>query len=460
MGLTLLVTLPLAACSGGGGAGGGPAFPALGGSGSAAIPNGPVPLGPTAAPTAPGAAASNAAPAPGSPANPHPSQPLPPSQPPGAAHGGPTPLPPPAPIVTSAPPPGHTPAPPPVQTPAPPPAQTPAPPPVQTANVCQHFRSNPMCSPLPSNKSVSPNSSSWSSLLFQPGRDTIQGIEVTVDPSDINDGNEPLFPLVAGQPSYRETIACDVVSWSSWVCGLTNQNDTVISVPTNMRPAGNSDHHASIADYTRGGEEDFWLLSRDVLVEGGTLHVGGGGFCPWSGDGTNCSGSTATRLATSLGGIDPIDVRNAERSPNGTLPYALSVTALCADPSSVWPATASDGSNTDTTPACFGHTGSGQRPPEGTRVYLDKNDAEINMTNNAPYVKTILRTMDRDHLGMTITDTNWAGGPGLAPQYRRGDWAFAEVEAGLPTSGTVLLPITTNGIDLRSDVKFCSNGTC
>jgi len=317
-----------------------------------------------------------------------------------------------------------------------------------------------MCSPLPSNKSVSPNSSSWSSLLFQPGRDSISGIEVSTDPTNPNDGSTPLLPLLAGQPSYTETIACDAVSWADWVCGLTNQNGAVIRVPTNFKRASNSDRHAKIADSMRQGEEDFWLVQSDWIVDNGTIHVGGAGFCPWSGDGTNCSGSTATRLPLSLGEITEEDVKAAEVSPNGSLPYALAMQALCADPSSVWPATASDGINTDSTPACAGHTGPGQRPPEGTRGYIDLTDAQINATSNLPYVKTILRTIDREHYGLIITDTNWDGAPGLSVNSRKGDWTFAKLEAALPTSGTVHLPVTTSGIDLRADVKFCSNGTC
>lgn len=317
-----------------------------------------------------------------------------------------------------------------------------------------------MCAPLPASKSIAANSNSWSSLLFQSGHNYLQSIEVTNDVGDVNDASEPLYPLSGGAPAYSETIACDVVSWSNYVCGITNQNGAVINVPTNIVPAANSDHHASIADYARGGEEDFWLFPTSGLTNNGTIHVGGAGFCPWSGDGTNCSGATATSIATSLGGIDPVDLQNAESSATGSLPVAISVSALCADPSYVYPAVGSDGSNTNGSSACSGYTGSGQRPPEGTRAYLDKSDADIDATNNAPYVKAILRTMDRDHLGMTVTDTNWSGAPGLAPQYRKGDWSFARSEAGLSLSGTVSLPITTNGIDLSTAVRFCSNGTC
>ncbi len=318
-----------------------------------------------------------------------------------------------------------------------------------------------MCAPLPLVKAVASNSNSWAALLFQDGRNAFQHIEVTTDPNDRDDGSEPLYTLDATTPSVLVTIECDVVSWSAATCAKSHMRGTTIRVPAALRAAPNSDHHASIEDTIRGGEVDFWLFPTGEPSS--RAHVGGAGFCPWSGNGTDCSGSTATNIATSLGGIDPVAVRAAENDPHGTLPYSVSVTALCADPSWVFPATYSDGSNTNGTPACAGHTGPGQRPPEGTRGFIDRSDSEIDATANAPYAKVILRTMDREHLGFTLTDTNWAGGPGLAPQYRTSSpaaWGFALREAGLGSSGTVRLPITTHGIDLRADVKFCSNGTC
>ncbi len=126
----------------------------------------------------------------------------------------------------------------------------------------------------------------------------------------------------------------------------------------------------------------------------------------------------------------------------------------------MFPATYSDGSNTNGSSACSGHTYSGARPPEGTRWFIDMSDADINATNNAPYVKALLRTMDREHFGGIISDTNWSGAPGLTPQYDRGDFSFAAVEAGMPPQAYAQVPFTLNGISLRDTVKFCSNGSC
>ena len=222
---------------------------------------------------------------------------------------------------------------------------------------------------------------------------------------------------------------------------------------------GGGDHHLLWDDFADNGEVDLW--DADQPGNGSTLHVGGGGFCQWGTDGTGCSGSTATQIDTSLGGVDAALLQAAESDPHGTLPYALAVAGLCNDPTFVYPAKASDGSNSDGAPACSGHTGPGQRPPEGTRWFLALHDADINATNNAPYVKVLLRTLDEDHYGATIVDTNWNYAPeGYQLQFNRGNYAFAAAEAGIPYGADVGLPITTNGINLSTAVKFCSNGTC
>lgn len=318
-----------------------------------------------------------------------------------------------------------------------------------------------MCVPLPATKAVALASGAWASLLFQSGHDALQHIEVTTDDSDGNDGSEPLYMRTADTQNVAVTIHCDLFPWSAHSCASSDSDGATMQIPEVLRSAPNSDHHASIDDRVRGGEVDFWVFPTGAPPT--DAHVGGAGFCSYAGDGTNCSGATATNIATSLGGIDPVVVRGAESDAHGALPYAISVSALCADPSWVFPATYSDGSNTDGSSACANHTGTGQRPPEGTRGFIDRSDADIDATSNAPYVKVILRTMDREHLGFTITDTNWSGAPGLAPEYRTSSptaWGFALAEAGLGSSGTEQLPITTNGIDLSTDVKFCSNGTC
>jgi hypothetical protein len=332
--------------------------------------------------------------------------------------------------------------------------------------ICVHFAANPMCHPLPANPAVSVNSTVWSLLEFQAGHNNIGGLLVSTAKdqfTDPNDGSEPLEELVPGQATTPQKISCSAASWSAFVCGISHLQGTTLNVPADMTPAGNSDHHFSYDDASAasgvGGEYDFWLAKQPGPA-GSSMTVGGAGFCKWGTDGTGCSESTATNIATSIGGIDATVLKAAESNPNGTLGYAVASAALCADPSFVYPANASDGSNTNGSSACAGHTATGQRPPEGTRWYLNMTDDQVNATNNAPYVKVILRTMDRQHYGGVIVDTNWSGAPGLSIDYHRGDYSFAANEAGIGISTDMHIPITTNGIDLQSDIRFCSNGTC
>jgi hypothetical protein len=378
----------------------------------------------------------------------------------------PTPTPKPAtPVPTVAPtatPKPATPVPTPVPTATPTAKPVPQPTLGNAAMICSHFASNPMCSPLPANPNVSNQSGAWAALEFQSGHNSLASMLVSnaADPFlDPNDSDEPLDELVPGTPTVSQKIVCDAVAWGPSLCTGTHMQDTVLNLPAAMLPAGNSDHHYSYDDATAGGEYDFWLANVPGAA-GATLDVGGAGFCRWGTDGTGCSGSTATGIVTSLGGIDATEVQQAEASPNGTLSYALSSDALCADPSSVYPAASSDGANTNTSAACSNALASGARPPEGTRFYLNLSDADVNATSNAPYVKVILRTLDRQHYGGVVVDTNWSGAPGISFSRHRGNFGFAATESGLPYATDQTIPITSNGIDLPAQIRFCSNGTC
>ncbi len=330
------------------------------------------------------------------------------------------------------------------------------------ALLCVHFAANPMCRPLPSNPSVSPQSAAWAALDFQAGRNAFGGLGLSNAPipfNDPNDDTEPFEELVPGAATIAQTIVCDIESWGPGLCTSTHVQGRTIDVPADMMPEGNGDHHYSFDDPLAGGEYDFWLAQMPQAA-GATMNVGGAGFCAWGGDGTGCSGSTATNIVTSLGGLDATSIASAELVQDGTLPYAIASAALCADSTFVYPATSSDGFNTNTSPACAGHTGPGQRPPEGTRWFLDQTDAQIDALAVPAYDKVILRTMDRQHFGGLIVDTNWSGAPGLSPEYHRGNYAFAAAEAGIPYGLDVSLPISTAGLNLANDIVFCTNGTC
>jgi hypothetical protein len=244
------------------------------------------------------------------------------------------------------------------------------------------------------------------------------------------------------------------------VCGSHGLQGATIAVPAGMEPAGNSDHHYSFNDDARQREVDFWLAQGLPTTSGATLTIGAGGVCPWSGDGTNCSGSNATNIAGSLGSIDEADYQRGEAGPNSSFGHAISFSALCADPSYVYPATASDGSNTNSSSACGGHTGANGRPPEGTRVYLDMSDAQVDAMSLPAYAKAWWRTLDREHEGGFIADTNWSGAPGLSPAYQRDNFSQQAREAGVTVAPYAAVPMSVGTINMAQSIKFCSNGTC
>jgi len=315
------------------------------------------------------------------------------------------------------------------------------------------FAKNPMCSPLPSSPRIAPQSTAWVALQAQPGH-AAQFADLSIAASGHDDASEPVYDASAPSPNdVALPLVCDGSPWAGWSC-KTFHAPEFVTLPPGAKIEGNEDGHLSLLTAT--AEIDLW--AAHIAQDG--MHVGGAGSCAYGGDGTNCSGATATNIATSLGGIDPATLAAVESDPHGVLPYAIAFTALCAAHEFVYPATASDGSNTDAFPACKGHLGALQRPPVGARFFLDLSDDAIDAMSNPPYAKALLRTIDREHFGGTIVDTNWYGAAGLAVQYRRGDWAPFEREAGVAVSDNVRLPFSTRGIDLRKSLRFCASGDC
>jgi hypothetical protein len=318
-----------------------------------------------------------------------------------------------------------------------------------------------MCRPLPARPRVSPHSHEWTFEQAQPGRTPeVAELRVTgAESGDPNDGSLPFYsdPGVLGTVEHR--VRCAGVPYSDSVCKKTRIAGALVRIPRGARPSGNSDHHLSIEDDAARREIDFWGASVPDESPRSTLDVLTGGQCAYDGDGSDCSGSTATQIASSLGAIDPATLASVESDPHGSLPYALATQLLCASPNYVYPAAFSDGANTDATPACRDHLGPGGRPPEGVRFFLDLSDAEIDATHDAPYVKALLRTLDREHYGGTVTDTNWSGAPGFAFVILRAGWPTLVRAAGL-AAGTTSLRITTDGIDFAEKLRFCTNGTC
>jgi hypothetical protein len=333
----------------------------------------------------------------------------------------------------------------------------------EDATSCIHFVTNPECRRLPLHPKVSAFSSAWAAVDFQAGRAYVPPFSAKPGTNpfyETQDGSDPpLGELKVGAPYISQVINCNA-AWGPSVCGTFGIQGKTLHLPVGMEPAGNSDHHYSYNDDAAQKEYDFWLVQGLATTSGATLEIGAGGACAWSGDGTNCSGSNATNIAGSLGSISEADFQRGELTLHATFGHAISFSALCADPSYVYPASASDGSNTNGSSACTGHTGTNGRPPEGTRVYLDMTDEQINALHLPAYVGAFWRTLDREHYGGFIADTNWSGAPGLSPAFQRDDFSQQAREAGVDPAAYAPVPIGLGTINMKTEIKFCSNGTC
>lgn len=344
----------------------------------------------------------------------------------------------------------------------------------ESGDGCPHYRSNPMCRPLPKHPHLSAHDRAWAALLFQPTRDYLPGFNAGVGLarshpfSDRRDGSDPPLAHASRETMVPQVVACDRVPWGAWSCGRAHLDGATVDFPADTEPAGNTDHHLAWTDPARRGNFNCWLCVPPGPPHA-TIHIGTLGFCSWDGarrgddrgTGTGCSGATATDIENTIGSITAADFARAERDrEHGTFGHALSVAALCADPSFVYPATASDGKNTDASSACAGHLGAGDRPPEGTRIFLDRSDAEIDALALPQYNKAWLRTLDREHYGATIVDTNWQGAPGISAAYQRDDFSAQAREAGIVPSSYAAIPLALDTLELVRDVRFCASGDC
>ncbi len=327
-----------------------------------------------------------------------------------------------------------------------------------------------MCHTLPAIPSVSSQSAGWVVTEFAQGRTGLQALQISTVANpfeDTGDNSEPRYELYPGNATVPRVVLCNKEIYSHNTCAATNMNGRVVYTPPLVFPEGGSDHHFAYDDFINGWEVDFWLSDLPAPT-GGNLSVGGAGICVWGSPGTGCSGSTATSLDTSMGGINADLLQASESDPvHGSLPYAISTAEVCNDISAnfVYPATSSDGDNADQGCANSGagYGVSGQGPPEGTRWFLALHDAQVNTISGIkPFQAVILRTLDEDHYGGTITDTNWNGSSwAFFPQFNRGNYSFAAAEAGVSyNQQDVTIPLVPQGFNVQPYVRFCSNGTC
>jgi len=271
------------------------------------------------------------------------------------------------------------------------------------AGVYPLFPASPFLTRVPNPATVNPQSAIWLAKL---GNFSLGRFQFAADASGL--GHDYGFPLYYNHAGANVPVKIHCTRhWGTCnVEGLTVYIDPH-EVPQDNARAG-QDSHLGLIDQNVGDgyEYTFWQVGP-ASGEGswppsdGTLHISWGGRCLLSGNGfTNpsftarpsaCSG-TATSTPLSSGAIRVKDLLAAVQS-GGTLPFALAVGVKCSAHTFLPPFRGSDGHD----PTCS---------PQGSRMYLAMHDADVDATGAAPIVRAILRTIDEDHYGMFVTDTN------------------------------------------------------
>jgi hypothetical protein len=299
-----------------------------------------------------------------------------------------------------------TPKPTPTPTPKPTPTPTPTPKPTPTATFLVYnpaagtyrlFPQSPMLQKIPSNPQPDPSSSAW--IAESQIGNTIGRLQFFSDPSGYaQDVSYPIYYTVASSDPHAETIKISCSGYTNAGCPA---NGVKLSVDSRVLPEDfgtNGDRHITFIDTAGGYEHDLfqaaWPPSSGILTakQGGQCALTGTGF-----SGGDCS-ATASGTPASLGLIRATDLLAAIGNPNGSLPYAIAVATKC-NYGYIAPAVNGDNGND----SC--ETG----PPDGARFYLAMHDAAVNALNAPNIVKVLLRTLDEDHYGAMLTDTNGGG---------------------------------------------------
>jgi hypothetical protein len=254
-----------------------------------------------------------------------------------------------------------------------------------------------MVQKIPSNPQPDPSSSAWISES-QIGN-TIGRFQFFANSSGYaQDVTYPIYYTVASSDPHAETIK---ISCSGYAGAGCPANGVKLSVDSRVLPedyGASGDRHIAFIDKAGGYEHDLfqaqWPPVNGILTakEGGQCALGGTGF-----SGGDCD-ATASGVPLSLGTIRATDLLAAIGNPNGSLPYAIAVSTKC---NLGWIAPALNGDN--------GGESCETGPPDGARFYLAMHDSDVNALDAPNIVKVLLRTLDEDHYGAMLTDTNGGG---------------------------------------------------
>jgi hypothetical protein len=307
---------------------------------------------------------------------------------------------------------------------------------------------------IPPNPSVNPHTAAWLARL---GTITLNKLQFPENAA--GEASDYGFPIYHMSSIAAGGVPLKVHCTEPW--GTCNAEGKTVYVDMREKPEDgglpNTDSHLTLMDRTAGKEYDFWATQWPP--KNGRLDVGWGGDCSLAGNGYDGCNATASGTPLSIGIVRASDLLLAIKSPTGTLPYALQAATKCND-GFVAPATRTDGSKA----GC---------PPEGSRLYLAMHDAEVDATSVSAIEKAILRTLDEDHYGMFITDTNGGqdgfmlqvesdltytsfGLPGplatqLIPEARN-----EGMDGVNPYKNVYYLQLPMKGVDLAGKLKFLS----
>jgi hypothetical protein len=208
------------------------------------------------------------------------------------------------------------------------------------------------------------------------------------DADSAYDWSHPLYYAQPTDPVFR--LHC-TESWGT--CPIEGHQ---VRIPDRARPAGGSDGHLAVLDYSTGWEYDLWRV-RSKPAGGGTLDFSWGGRTRLDGDGLGTN-ATAAHFALSAGII------RAEEMAAGRIDHALFMVVKCTA-GKVYPAGGGGAQCADPANA----------PAGGMRFQLDYSSAEIEALSVPRWKKTILHALAT--YGAYVGDT---GGGGFNFQFQSG----------------------------------------
>ncbi|GAC1351054.1 MAG: hypothetical protein NVS3B20_00270 [Polyangiales bacterium] len=217
-----------------------------------------------------------------------------------------------------------------------------------------------------------------------------------------------------GNPFYFATASDPLVQihcTASWGCSTApyTMEGAMIHIPAKARATGGSDHHLTVIQ-PDGMEYDFWLFpvlpGGADIVDGQTINVASGGVSNMlSGTGfLPQGGATAggnAQLASAI--LDSEIFSGSLSNPNvnltASINHALATGFVCGG--TFWggsaPSYPSHRSGADS------KCGDGKGMPEGSRLWLDLTDAQVDALNIDPIARPVLKALH--HYGAFIIDT-------------------------------------------------------